>query len=597
MLSDSSEPNSSEPNSSKQPLDLPICEDDVTSADMASSEVVEPELVADVSINGVGLATSDSTTSDSTTSDSAEAPLEWLHPTSLVFDVIAHGRTYIVPAIIALFSAAQGSSGGIFLAACIFMPAILVSVFRYFTLRFVIRGSELVVTEGLLFRKVRIVPISRIQNVDLVQNVLSRILGVAEVRVETASGTEPEAVLRVLSLSKIERLRSEIFSRREPATSLGVGGLGLSAVDGVVAGDGIKSDKPETILQIPTRWLVRAGLASNRGFLMVGVLVGIYFQFDHDFEVFKNLKLDRLVDLIPANMGIWNQVMTGLVVTIVFLLLLRVVGIAWFLLRFHGYRLVRLGEDLRISCGLFTKVSATVPIRRVQFVSVHQNLLMRFMKMASIRIETAGGAGSEAESATATVARRWFIPVLPLTQVERILPLLREELDWQMEGVDWERLAPRAGARMTRIAIYQSLGLIMFGTVFALFQMFYLKDMGGQWWAFSLFVGWVFAPIIIFYAIKKSRSKRYARTDYGVVYQSGILTRKTSMTFFEKMQGLRIDQSPFDRRWKMARLSIDTAAAGPADHFISVPYMDVTFVRREFNELHRKAAFHQPRFG
>ena len=145
-------------------------------------------------------------------------PMEWLHPTSLIFDVIAHGRTYIVPAMIALFSAASGNWGGIWFAAIFFVPAITVSIIRFFTLRFVIRDHELIVTEGLLFRKARTVPVSRIQNVDLVQNVLHRLIGVAEVRVETASGTEPEAVLRVLSQAKIESLRKGIFSSRDRVT-------------------------------------------------------------------------------------------------------------------------------------------------------------------------------------------------------------------------------------------------------------------------------------------------------------------------------------------------------------------------------------------
>ena len=57
-------------------------------------------------------------------------------------------------------------------------------------------------------------PVDRIQNVDLVQNPLHRMLRVAEVRVETASGTEPEATLRVLSMADVAKLRSEIFARR-----------------------------------------------------------------------------------------------------------------------------------------------------------------------------------------------------------------------------------------------------------------------------------------------------------------------------------------------------------------------------------------------
>ncbi len=58
--------------------------------------------------------------------------------------------------------------------------------------------------------------------------------------------------------------------------------------------------------------------------------------------------------------------------------------------------------------------------------------------------------------------------------------------------------------------------------------------------------------------------------DWGVVFRSGMLYRKCSLTFFDKIQGVRLSQSPFDRRWKMNTVEIDTAAAGPADHQIHV---------------------------
>ncbi|MEE2827037.1 MAG: PH domain-containing protein [Planctomycetota bacterium] len=564
------------------------------------SENLQP-IETDV-VGGAAGSTSESESVDSAKSSTAEVvppnsrSMESLHPTSLLFDVVAHGRTYIIPVLIALFSAASGTWGGVWFAAIFFIPAIATSTVRYFTLRFVIRNSELVVTEGLLFRKVRIVPVQRIQNVDLVQNVLHRLIGVAEVRVETASGTEPEAVLRVLSLAKIAHLREAIFSRRS------------GEVAGPVAGDLVATatettsdpEVSETVLQIPTGWLVRAGLASNRGFVMVGILLGLYFQFDQDFKFLEKWNIQQAADWLTGNFGFWGQLLIGILTAMVLLILLRLVGIAWFLLQFHGYRLVRIGEDLRISCGLFTKVSATVPVRRVQFISVHQNLIMRWMSMASIRIETAGGAGSEKESATTTVGRRWFIPVLPVDQVPSILNRLRKDLQWSTEDLDWHSLAPRAGYRLLRLALIQSCFfflLIAFGVVQAL----YLNHPGalsiGSWWPFSVALGVIIPPVLMIHAFKQSRSKKYARTDYGVVYRSGILTRKTSVTFFEKIQTLRIDQSPFDRRWKMARLSIDTAAAGPADHLISVPYLDAAFAKQEFAELNRKTACHQPRYS
>ena len=78
---------------------------------------------------------------------------------------------------------------------------------------------------------------------------------------------------------------------------------------------------------------------------------------------------------------------------------------------------------------------------------------------------------------------------------------------------------------------------------------------------------------------------RYAETEFGVVYRSGLYNRKLSMTFFDRIQTLRLDQSPFDRRWKMATLSIDTAAAGPADHRVHVKYLDEQFAHQCFSRL------------
>ena len=109
-------------------------------------------------------------------------------------------------------------------------------------------------------------------------------------------------------------------------------------------------------------------------------------------------------------------------------------------------------------------------------------------------------------------------------------------------------------------------------------------------------LGLAASPLLVWWASKRSKSMKYARTSDGVVYRSGILNRKTSMTFFEKVQVLEFYQSPFDRRWEMARLVVDTAASGPADHRVIVPYLDAGFVDRELEELRIRAARHEPSF-
>lgn len=510
--------------------------------------------------------------------------LEWLHPTSLMFDAIAHVRALIVPVTIGLFSAAQGSFAGVMFAVLIFVPALLTSIFKYLTLRYTILDDKLVVMRGLIFRRVRTVPVQKIQNIDLIQNPLHRILGVAEVRIETASGTEPEAILRVLSLDQVERLRAGVSSRKQQAVSASVPAAAPS-FDGMPtathAMETVATDMVEekTLLEVPTSWLVRAGLASNRGVLIIGVAWGAMYE----FNLWDRVDWEHLDRFIPENWTLETRVIAGIAALLMLLVVMRVVSIGWFLLRFYGYRLTRRNEALRISCGLLTRVSATVPIRRIQFVSVHQNLLMRWMRMASIRIETAGGAGKENEDAAATVARRWFVPSIPIDQVPDIVRHLHAELEWETDAWHWKPLAPRATQRMCRIAVY--LSVLAGAAGFAAWQ---------PWgWA----VGVAVLPLFLFIAFKKSRSMKLARTDFGIAYRSGVWTRKTSVAFFEKIQAIRLDQNPFDRRWRMATLEIDTAAAGPADHRIDVRFLDEQFANEEFETIRHEVAIRKPRFA
>ena len=88
----------------------------------------------------------------------------------------------------------------------------------------------------------------------------------------------------------------------------------------------------------------------------------------------------------------------------------------------------------------------------------------------------------------------------------------------------------------------------------------------------------------------------FARTDQGVLFRSGVISKIVSITFFEKIQAITVNQSPMDRRWKMAKLTVDTAAAGPAEHRIDVPLLDEAFAHRELATITHLAAKHQPVF-
>ena len=497
-----------------------------------------------------------------------------LHPTSFFFNAISHIRSYIVPFVLALFGAAQDEMFWQYLAAIILVGSLVSNFIQYLTLNYSITNGDLILKQGIFFKRIRTIPVRRIQNVDLIQNVLHRMMGVAEVRIETASGTEAEAVLRVLSLSEVGVLRLELFgSELKPATK-------ASDAPQLVGSNGERSDAPHELrkeptesrelLRIPLSWLAYAGLASDRGMLIVGVAIGALFQFNFDWGNVENIwkVLFQFGD---------SWIAIGLTIAAV-LLAMRLFSVVWFILRFHGYRLTRIGDDLRISCGLLTKVSATIPRQRIQFISVHRSLVLRWMGFATIRIETAGGGGKEGGDSAATT-RAWFVPVVPVELVPALLAELRPGLDWDEQQQTWQPVSPGTGRRLMRTGIVMSMALTLIGLVV-------YRPWGGL-------VGVVWLPFSMWLAVRTSRAVRYARTEFGMAYRSGIMTRKLSMTFYERIQSLKFSQSPFDRSWKMASLSVDTAAAGPAGHLIQVPYLEEEFAREEFERLRQLVAQHR----
>jgi putative membrane protein len=94
-------------------------------------------------------------------------------------------------------------------------------------------------------------------------------------------------------------------------------------------------------------------------------------------------------------------------------------------------------------------------------------------------------------------------------------------------------------------------------------------------------------PLFVVLAIGRYHVLAYADLPAadGVVFRSGLWTRKTSCTFFDRIQSVSCVESPFDRRWNMQTVQIDTAAAGPADHTYRVPMLNREVAEKLFARL------------
>ena len=442
-----------------------------------------------------------------------------------------------------------------------FVPSTIYELFHYFTLRYRLAAEELIVTTGLLSRKERHIPFARIQSLDLVQGVLHRLIGVAEVRVQTASGSEPEAVLRVLSMSAVEQLRGQIFTGREPPPPVPAEGGSHPAPEGAVGSVAVPSASPP-LVRLSLWELVKLGLISGRGGAVVFLVMGIVWQFDL-FERFDWFGRARSMAQSAVAGGLFLAMALAAAAALGLLLL----SVVWIVIRLYDFTLQAVGDDLRISAGLFTRLSATVPRHRIQLLSVQDTLLYRALGRVSVRIETAGGKVEG--DADKMISQRWFIPFLPKEQVGGILQRVLPGLD--LEHLRWRPLGARAFRRMVRKGVIAA----VIGS--ALFMV--------MLWPWGGLSAVVFFPLAVWHARASLRHTSYGLTENGIVFRSGVLTRNTSTTLFERIQVVSLRQSPFDRRHNMATLQVDTAGAGPAGHTIAIPYLEMGVARELLDDL------------
>lgn len=473
-----------------------------------------------------------------------------LHPSSLIFGLGSVAWRLLLPALF-VFVLARGDRYEAIFAFVIAPMAAGGAIFRYLTFRYRFDELDLVVRKGLIFRNERHIPYARIQNVDLVQNVLHRLFGVAEVRVQTASGGEAEATFRVLSIEAVEVMRAQIARERAPATA-----------------EGTVEPQSRVLAGMPLRERILFGVISNRGTVVVAAIFGLAMQYLWRPEEAGRLPFDprSIAESVAGSiLSPWGMLL-GLLALLGLIVALRVLSIAHALMTFHDFELRLSGEDLRTTSGLFTRVSATVPRHRIQIVSIRETPLHRLFGRASVQVESAGGGAAQRdENGEGRRRQDWLVPLLPAGEVAGLVRTIEPDLD--LTALDWRLPHPSAKRRML---FRRGISGLLVGGTFAALSGFATGGIvaGALILAAYLAAGWA-----------QARSLRWAEGAECVAFRSGWWTRRTSATRFAKVQAVSLVETPFDRRHGTATVGVDTAGGLRLDHRVRIPFLPADVAR------------------
>ena len=484
----------------------------------------------------------------------AAAPALRLHPLSWLFTLITQLKQFALPLLVLLFT---GRGNGNDLWGLIGVGVLaMVSVAQYFTYRYRVDADGVTIRSGLLQRSVRHIPFARIQNVTLHQNLLHRLFGVAEVRLESAGAAKPEGQMRVLRLAEAHRLEQQVR---------------VLAQGAAVQQDGEAIAPPPAgrpLLTLGTGEVLRLGLIDNRGMLVVGGAFAVLAQSGDIDEVFRAFGAWLSGQASSLHLGVVASVFAALALLVLAVVALRVFSMLIALLQFHGFRLAESDRRLVLERGLLSRSRSSLPRHRIQAWSLREGLLHRWLGRRSLRVDS---AVMEVGNERSTV--RDLVPLATPETMDAIVRHLLPEGAWPV--AEWKPLHTRAWRRK-----------FMAPAIATLIATAVLMHFRGPW-ALALLLA---LPLWLWRARVWARHAGWSVRDGLVAFRSGWLDRRWRFAEIGKLQALEWVCSPFDRRHGMATLRFDTAGASPFEGGLVIPYLPEAEARRLYTELSSRLA-------
>ena len=407
-------------------------------------------------------------------------------------------------------------------------------VARWYRYEYELTEDTFDIRSGVVARRTREIPLWRVQNVDLSRNVVQRLLGIAAVDIETAGGGRTEAAIRYVSAAEAKRLQVAVTRARERAgdasADVDTGRDGErhtgEASESAPAGGG--GEDGEELFALTPRELALVGVFSfdlrTPGIVLFLGYAGI--------SVAPELLPESVDSVATAALALAGVAVATVLVS-------WVAGGTAAVLNYYGFRLTRVGDELRYERGLLRRYDGTIPLGKVQALTIEDNPLKRRFGYATLYIETAGYApsGRGADGSQAAV---------PLARTERVGALAQA-----IEPFGGPELArPPKRVRRRYLARF-GLGLA------ALVALLYGID------AVGVSVPWA-APLVLGPALPVAAHLRWRHRGHWLgpahfVTRNGVVSRETKIVPHDRIQTILDSRSLLQRRWSLGSVTADTA--------------------------------------
>lgn len=395
---------------------------------------------------------------------------------------------------------------------------------EYFFFSFQVSGNQLIIRKGIFSRKTVLIPLERIQTVQLHQSFFHKIIGHCKVAIDTAGTENTEVAIQSLAYQKAIDLKETLSNGSASAA----------------AGDA--SAEESNVIKLPAADLFKIAISANHletlGLILAFVLAR--------FEDVKDLLGFDAYDWVESQ-GRGFEFTTRIVGVMVFLALAFSILISTLriVFRYADLNITLSEKGFQLRHGLLHSQQQYIGARKIQYILWRANWIRRKLGLQIFHVKTVG----ESE----------------IKKKQKIhLPVTRQEHLAKLAGYyqpDLPSLSSEAAAIKIDYVYRKILFVGLPVTILAVGTAWF-------WWGWN--AAWL-STWLVYYMIEKfiyRRNFHVWANDTAVEVSRGVWGRERLVLNWDKLQLVTIEQGIYQRRKKLANLLLRTASGD-----VVIPYI------------------------
>lgn len=404
----------------------------------------------------------------------------------------------------------------------------VVAYLKYINFTFYIddENDEFIIQDGIVNKTKTTIQLNKIQQVNINQSLIQRLIGVYALEVDTAGSDNKEGSIKAVSHSLALALKAKLLENTHKTVPA------IDTENAVETAPEIGSP----FLKIDLISLIKVGITSNY-VKSIGLLLTFFFTIMENLEnIGKDdvINEDQIESFITSN-SVWYSALMGILImfTIIF-----VINIARTVIKYFNYTIAKQKGSLLLSYGLINTKSTIVKPEKVQMVTVTRNYFQKKLNVLEIRIKQA--VRDEKQHSKSQIE----VPGCNKSEKNEIIKLIFKQLP-----IKDEMLKPN----------FRKLGFSIFMIIIVpLSGFFIIAGISPKVMDYSSFV-FVYTAFFLIILIFGFRNYRLFVSDNHIIKQSGAWDIDNEIIEIDKIQAVSTSQLFWHKSLNIGSLTLHTA--------------------------------------